>query len=39
MEAVVVSLSRAAAAGLLTMAPLVLVAAVLILAWTLRRRG
>jgi hypothetical protein len=35
---VILSLSRAAGTGLLTMAPLVLVAAVLAVAWTFRRR-
>jgi hypothetical protein len=39
MGTVIVSLSRSAGTGLLTEAPLVLVAVVLILAWTLRRRG
>jgi hypothetical protein len=34
----ILSLSRAAGAGLLTMSPLVLVAAVLAVAWTFRRR-
>ena len=39
MGTVIMSLSRAAGTGLLTAAPLVLVAVVLALAWTLRRRG
>jgi hypothetical protein len=39
MGRVIVSLSRAAGTGLLTVAPLVLVAVVLTIAWTLRRRG
>ena len=39
MGTVIVSLSRAAGTGLITFAPLVLVAVVLALAWTLRRRG
>jgi hypothetical protein len=39
MGTVIVSLSRAAGTGLITVAPLVLVAVVLTLAWTLRRRG
>ena len=38
MGTVIVSMSQAALTGLLTMAPLVLVAAVLTLAWRLRRR-
>lgn len=38
MGSVIVSLSPAGI-GLLTMTPLVLVTAVLVLAWTLRRRG
>ena len=36
---VVIALSRAAGTGLLTMAPLLLIAAVLTLGWMLRRRG
>ena len=39
MGTVIVSLSRAAGAGLITFAPLVLVAVVLTLAWMFRRRG
>jgi hypothetical protein len=38
MGAVIVALSRAAGTGLLTFAPLVLVAVVLALGWTLVRR-
>jgi hypothetical protein len=39
METMIVSLSRAAGTGLLTMAPLVLVAALLALASAFRRRA
>jgi cyanate permease len=38
MGSVIVSLSQAGI-GLLTMTPLVVVAAVVVVAWTLRRRG
>ena len=38
IAAVIVALSRAAGAGLLTMAPLALIAAVGVWAWALRRR-
>ena len=39
MGTMIVSLSRAASTGLLTIAPLVLVAAVLALGWRFRDRG
>lgn len=39
MGTVIMSLSRATGTGFLTVAPLVLVAVVLALAWILRRRG
>jgi hypothetical protein len=39
MGTVILSLSRAAGTGLITVAPLVLVAVVLTLAWTLRKRS
>jgi hypothetical protein len=39
MGTVIVSLSRTAGTGLLTVTPLVLVAVVLVLAWMLRRQA